>query len=216
MVPYNFNLIDFRSFTLVDPNKPIKTRVAGEKVKRIVFHCTDANGWTADRLSRFFVEERGFPICGYHYYIREDGVYHMVGDNIISYHAAGYNSTSIGFSIDYNPTLADRLNQDVHPIIFDTAQWLAAWLCLKFKIAPIKGNLVGHRELFGTGWIKDKQDKPSLRKTCPGLRINLNAFRYNVARRVQEYIKINENPDLVVDGVWGPKSQTALEIGKWA
>ena len=73
MVPYNFNLIDFRSFTLVDPNKPIKTRVAGEKVKRIVFHCTDANGWTADRLSRFFVEERGFPICGYHYYVREDG-----------------------------------------------------------------------------------------------------------------------------------------------
>jgi hypothetical protein len=140
----------------------------------------------------------------------------MVGDNIISYHVAWYNSTSVGFSIDYNPTIADRLNQDVHPIIFNNAKYLAAYLCLKFRLAPINGVLVGHRELFGTGWIKDKQDKPTLRKTCPGLRINLNAFRYDVARLVQEWIKVNTSIEIVVDGVWGPKSQNAIEVGQWA
>lgn len=205
------NYSDYRAETIYDKEKKIKTRPLWE-VNRIVFHSTDAENWSPERLCKFFVDERKFPVCGYHYYITEDKVYHMVDENIITYHSAMYNAHSVGFAIAYSPTQAKRFNQVLNPIIYKNAVDTAAFLCIKLNIEPITTQLVGHRELFGTGWLgRDKQGHPILRKTCPGLDIKLNTFRYDVIRRIQEILNLVGIPT-VVDGIYGPQSRKNLKL----
>lgn len=199
--------IDFRSSTMRDPHQEIKTRNVSPythgKIERVVFHCTDAPSWSPERLSRFFVDERHWPICGYHYYVMADGVYQMVDENVITNHAAPWNSHSVAFSIDYFPTQMEKYNQDPDKTVLENARLTAAILCLKFHIAP--DMLVGHRELKFTGWFPGNKGKIQ-RKECPGMRIDLDVFRHDVSRLIQEEIRV------VVDGVWGPKSQSALDV----
>ena len=197
---------DFRDKTSVNPKQKIPTRDFSTtgKIKKIVFHCTDADGWTPARLSDFFLAERQFPISAYHYYVTGPKVYHMVGDGIVTYHAAPYNTEGIAFSIDYFASRDEQLNIKPHPDVYENALRTATMLCLKYQILPIEGCLVGHRELFGTGWFQSKTGDHILRKTCPGLAINLSASRYEVGRRCQQILS------LIVDGVIGPKTQQAF------
>ena len=201
------NYKDFRQFTVRNPDLKIKTRdvSVNSVIKRIVFHCTDADGWTPDRLSKFFVEERKFPICGYHYYVQADTVWQMVGENVITYHAAHHNSDTVSFSIDYNPTRDEKLNIALNPKVYENAIKVATYLCLKFRVTP--DNIFGHRELPFTGYqvMADKNDHTHLLKTCPGLKINLNQFRMEVTKSVQKVLS------LVEDGVSGPKTVYAIK-----
>jgi hypothetical protein len=196
---------DYRSMTMVNPKSKILTRDTTKGViQKVVFHCTDADGWKPERLSQFFVTERRFPVCAYHYYVMDQKVYHMVGENIITYHAAPYNSNGVAFSIDYFPSRDEASNIKIHPDVYENGLRTATFLCLKFKVLPIEGCLVGHRELFGTGWLKSKTGDHILRKTCPGLAINLYSFRQEVTRRCQEIL------GLTVDGIVGPKTKQAF------
>lgn len=201
---------DYRSQLFFDKEQKISTRQLF-KINTLVFHSTDATNWSPERLSRFFVEERKFPCCGYHYYIMEDNIYHMVDENLITYHAAGYNSFSVGFSIDYSPEQAKKFGIPLSPIIYQNAIDLASFLCIKLKIEPKKPRLIGHRELWGTGWFgKDKQGHPNLRKTCPGLDIKLNTFRYDVVRNLQKIMNDKFGIQTVIDGIYGPQSKENL------
>jgi len=201
---------DYRSQTLYNKEMSIKTRSLS-KVDMLVFHSADEDNWSPERLSRFFIEERKFPTCGYHYYIMEDKIYHMVDENLITYHASMYNSNSVGFSIAYSPDIAKRFNQVLNPVLYQNAVDTAAFLCIKLGIEPTTTWLVGHRELWGTGWInKDKQGHPNLRKTCPGLDILLNTFRYDVVRKIQEIMNLFKIPT-TVDGIYGPQSRENLK-----
>ena len=207
---WNKRYVDFRSSTKVDPHQTIRTRDVSSSdsvIKRVVFHCTDAPSWSPERLSQFFVDERGWPICGYHYYVMAEQIYHMVGENLITYHAAPWNSGSVAFSIDYFPTRDEKLNIAVNPDVIQNALITAATLCLKFKVSP--DMLFGHRELKFTGWFPGNKNR-ILRKECPGMAIDLDDFRYKVARIMQEHLMV------VVDGVFGPKSLKALEEEQWA
>jgi hypothetical protein len=196
---------DFRPQTMVNPKQKILTRNASTSIKRLVFHCADEEKWSPDRLSQFFVTERGFPICAYHYYITPEAIFHMVGENVITYHAAPYNSDSVAFSIAFFASRDEKLNVAVNPKLIENATKIATFLCLKYRILPIDGSLVGHRELFGTGWFKDNQDHHVLRKTCPGLTIDLDHFRYQVARECQRILGVT------VDGIIGPKSREVFK-----
>ena len=198
--------IDYRNFTRVNPHKIIPLRIASvSTIKRIVFHCTDAESWSADRLSGFFIDEKNYPICGYHYYISEN-VYHMVGDNIITYHAAPFNKSSVSFSIDYPASRYDALNIKPKIEIMNKAKNLAAFLALKYRIHP--DMIVGHRELPFTGFTI-RQDHRVLRKTCPGMLIDLKHFRYDVTKSIQDVINQFGGQKIAVDGVFGPKTQLA-------
>ena len=206
---------DFRSQTIVDPKQKIITRDSSKCIKEIVFHCADEEGWSPLRLSQFFVYERKFPICAYHYYVTDTNVWHMVGENILTYHAAPYNSDSVAFSIDYFATRDDKLNIAIKPALMENAIRTAAFLCMKFRVLP--KDLHGHRELWQTGWIgKDAQDHPILRKTCPGLAIDLDQFRLEVGRRIQNAINQLYGSEikglLAVDGIVGPKTIAAYEF----
>jgi|SRR5882672_1044468 len=197
------NIVDFRSFTLVDPKQKIITRDVSQAktIQRIVFHCTDASGWSPDKLSHFFVEEKGYPICGYHYYVTGQAVYHMVGENILTYHAAPFNKSSVAFSIDYHASHDEPLHIAIDPAVMKNAYAMATHLCLKFKVPP--SMLVGHRELPMTGFFM-KQDHKVLRKICPGMAIDLDIFRFEVTKYMQEALNV------VQDGVFGPKTLQAL------
>ena len=201
---------DYREKTIIDPTQKIITRDANAKIKRLVFHCADEEGWPPERLSSFFVYERRFPICAYHYYVTSKVVWHMVGENLVTYHAAPHNSDTVSFSIDYFATRDDINKVALRPELYENAIRTAAFLCMKFHVLP--KNVFGHRELFGTGWIKGKNDQPILRKTCPGLAINLDVFRLEVGRRVQNGLNHLYNAGLTVDGVVGPKTVAAYGL----
>jgi hypothetical protein len=204
---------DYRHLTLVDPHKKLPLREANaNNIKRIVMHCTDAPSWSPQRLSEFFVTERQFPICAYHYYVMKDMVYQMVGENVITYHAAPFNTNSVSFSVDFFASNYEQRNIKILPEVYDNAILVATYLCLKFKVQP--KDLFGHRELLGTGFFMNG-DKKVLRKICPGLSIDLDVFRYQVARKVQETLNAyaydserfdNRFPTLTVDGIFGPKT----------
>ena len=197
---------DFRSFTLVNPKKKVPFRdVTSGVIDMIVVHCTDATNWSPEQLGNFFVQERGFPICGYHYYVRSEAVYQMTGENVLGYHAAGYNTRSIGISMDFAPTKMEPLNIAIDPIVFENCQKMVTYLALKYRVPPKMVKF--HRELFGTGWIRDKNDKPALRKTCPGMSLDPDVFRYSIARRMQTAWNL---PGVAVDGLFGPISKKTL------
>ena len=200
---------DYRDKTIVNHNAIPQTRK--KPINRVVFHCTDAPHWSPERLSAFFIQERGFSICSYHYYVTAEKIYHMVGDLVITPHAAPFNSTSIAFSIDYFPTRDEKNHIPLSKEIYENALNIATYLCIKHKVEPKKaipsyGGLVGHRELPGTGFFRDNQDNVVLRKTCPGLAIDLNAFRYNVARKIQNELNAS-GAQLAIDGIFGPKTR---------
>ena len=110
-----------------------------------------------------------------------------------------------------------------------------AYLCLQHKVEPVKSfptynGLVGHRELPGTGFFRNKQDNIVLRKTCPGMTIDLDVFREKVTRKIQETINVfaerrreagtqttgsstgERSPKtLAVDGIYGPATRRAIQ-----
>lgn len=207
------SLIDWRDHTIVDPKQRVPFRDSGKPgaIKRIVIHSTDADGWSPERLSRFFVEERGFPICGYHYYVTKSTIYHMVGDGLVGYHAAGYSSTSIGISMDFAPTKMEKLNVSVDPETYESCKKMAALVAMKYGIHP--DNIVFHRELFGTGFFLDKNDRPHLRKICPGLSLEPKEFRFDVVKIMQttyNAMLLDGETPLAVDGVFGNKTREAM------
>jgi hypothetical protein len=207
---------DYRHLTIVDPRAKLKLREATtDKIKRVVMHCTDAPSWSPQRLSSYFVDERKFPICAYHFYIMSDHIYHMVDENVITYHAAPYNSNSVAFSVDFFATNYERNNIVIDPQVYQNAVNTATYLCLKYLVEP--KLLVGHRELQFTGWVWSKNhDRKELIKICPGLSIDLDVFRYNVTRRIQEtlieYAKLlTLKSPVVVDGIFGPITRKVFE-----
>jgi hypothetical protein len=202
---------DFKSKTLVDPHKKLSLREASSNtINRIVMHCTDAPSWSPERLSEFFITERQFPICAYHYYVMADKIYAMVGENIITYHAAPYNTHSVCFSIDFFASNYEKRNIKILPDVYRNALLTATYLCLKFKVQP--SMLFGHRELQFTGWnwAGPANKNKELRKICPGLTINMDIFRYTISRMIQEALNyINKHTGeeaLTVDGIFGPKT----------
>ena len=49
---------DFRDYTIKDANKKVRTRdtsILVSPIDTIAFHCTDANGWSPDKLAKFFI-----------------------------------------------------------------------------------------------------------------------------------------------------------------
>lgn len=206
--PYNVNTFKLAKF-IRDASSGAGTRHAN--IKRLVLHCTDAHDWSPERLGSFFVFERNFPICGYHYYVREEAVYRMVSENVITYHCAPYNTSSIGVAIDYNATKDEQLRVPLNQTIYDNAVMVFVYLCFALGIEPVEkglvGQIVGHRELPITGWFMGADNAKHLRKTCPGMAINMNKFRFDVTRGIQKAMNNYLSVNLVVDGVFGPKTQ---------
>ena len=142
-------------------------------INRIVIHQTDTtdNGsFTPYNIANYHVNTNNWAGIGYHYVILDSGViYQTQKDTKISYHASGFNTTSIGITItgdhrrnnnEENLSLIER--KEYRSLVF-----LVSKLKEKYNI-PIN-NIIGHNE---TG-------SP---KSCPNL--DMNEFRGDVKKKI--------------------------------
>ena len=152
------------------------------KVDTIVVHAIDAINWSAEKLnalctgypSGILASTRNEPTCSYHDYIRANSeVIHMVDYNIKTWHVGRHNKRSIGVALEYQPSddvlLPLGQLEALERHLYD--------LCLSLQIKP--SRILGHRELDTTGY-KMVDGEKVLRKTCPGLLVNMVDLRSNV------------------------------------
>lgn len=193
--------------------KKHKTRKLTD-IKRIVVHTTD---WvvTPQDLAKYdigpnHISSSGCPGITYHEMITEAGIlFKTLPHEEISWHAGIWNPGSLAIALVYRCTGPD--GKDTYapfPQALQTLQCRAGDIFLELGLTP--DNLVGHRELKGTGWFWSKGSK-RLRKTCPGLKVDLDLLRTNCAKYMQCRLLMAKLYDGKIDGDFGPKSRAALK-----
>jgi len=206
--------IDLTEELVRHPTKVYKKR-ALSKIKRVVVHTTD---WTTtpQRIAEYDIEpnhisETGCPAITYHDMIGSDGqLYHTLPYEEVSWHVGMWNPGSLGIALTYR--CSNKKGEDVYGPkrkLLHTLETRCGDICLKFGLTPDK--VVGHRELKGTGWTMFKGSK-RLRKTCPGLKVDLDIVRRNVARYMQIVLGAGGFYTGKVDGLFGPQSNKAFRL----
>jgi len=185
------------------------------KIKKIVIHTTDRD-WTPRQVAEYdigpnHISSTGCPAITYHEVIMPTGkVYHTLPYKEVSWHAAGHNKDSIAIALSYKATTGEPgvNNKPPRLAMLSLYSRLSA-LCLRLKITP--HAILGHRELKGTGFFFDRKGHKRLRKTCPGLKVDLDKVRKNVAFFMQTVLKIKHLYTGKIDGDFGPESYKALK-----
>lgn len=218
----------------LNTGKKYKTRDLSV-VNKIVVHCADRD-WTIPQLLEFDktgylsytrkidgekvtdvnqIDSSGLPGPTYHEAVlKRGGVYQLLPYESISWHAGGYNTKSVSICLIYRAT-DPVTGKDTYGPTQDQIKSLRARcgaLCLKFGLTP--DRVFGHRELKGTGWIPGKYGSKRLRKTCPGLQVDMDDLRLWTTKYMQIMLKGYGLYEGKVDGAWGPKSQAALNEWK--
>lgn len=210
------DIIDLSYGLAKHPTKFYKERELSG-IKRIVVHTTDW-GTSPKRIAEYDVKpnhisKTGCPAITYHEMIGINGdPYKTLDYREISWHAGVWNASSLAIALCYKCT--NKEGEDVYKPkkrLLKALELRCGELCLKLGLTPF--SVVGHRELKGTGWILFKGSK-KLRKTCPGLHVDLNLLRINVARYMQIILGIHGLYTDAVDGMFGPKSMEALVLYK--
>lgn len=191
-----------------DTNYRYKARPLSS-INKIVLHCDDA-GSTIQAINRYdigpnHISDRGCPSFTYHYFVDKSGIVsYCMDDKWCTWHAGDHNWVSLGVCMSYKAT-----NATLPPptIQLEATTQLLASLCLKHYIDP--DNVLGHRELIGTGYNIINGIK-KLRKECPGLLTSMSIIRYNTAKIVQAELARLGLYLGIIDGSFGPKSETAL------
>ncbi len=185
-------MIDLWNKLPLNPTKKFKTRRLFQ-LEYIIVHAISAENWTPQKLNALctgvdatpddFTDDlkdmRNEPTCSYHDYIRADGtLYHIVDYHIRTWHVGNWNTKCIGVALEYKP----KLNKGPSEAMMATLKNYLAMACLYLSIDPRK--IRGHRELEGTGWYLRK-GKKVLRKTCPGMKIDLSLLRDDVMGMIE-------------------------------
>lgn len=223
MIQKKYNIIDCIEVKSIDltnelarhPTKMYKLRSNPSKIKRIVIHTTDRD-WSIDKLVSYDIEPNhisstGCPAITYHDVIMKDGsLYHTLPYKEISWHAGGYNSSSIAIALMYQCTdpITNKDTYAPNDNMIRTLQCHCGDLCLKLGLNP--DVVVGHRELKGTGWFLNSSGSKRLRKFCPGMAVNLPLLRSNVAKYMQVRMALKSLYIGKIDGIWGEYSREAL------
>jgi N-acetyl-anhydromuramyl-L-alanine amidase AmpD len=204
---------DIRDMMLKNPNPKRRYRTRKlKKIKKIVLHCDawDKDLWETARYDvtpseDHHISKKGCPGFTYHFFVEKKGeVFYCEGMNKITWHAGNHNGNSIGICIRYratgnpNPPPEEQL---------DSTYRLLTHLCLQLGIDP--DNIKGHRELKGTGYKIVKGVK-KLRKTCPGMLVNMDKVRYIISMGVQKVLAKFDLYKGEIDGDFGPLSEAAL------
>lgn len=183
---------------------------------RIVVHTTDTVT-SIEKLTKYdispgnHIDPEGCPGITYHGIVMPDNnVYQTLDYDEISWHAGAWNPGSLGIAMMYKSTDKNGVDSfgPTDLMLRTTVEYVAS-LCLSQKVRP--NRVYGHRELKGTGWLPGKGSKV-LRKTCPGLKVDLDLFRSNVVKSIQEYLKTRMGFSGTVDGIWGPNTRSALDM----
>jgi N-acetyl-anhydromuramyl-L-alanine amidase AmpD len=175
---------DIRARLPINPNRTPRIRRPSD-IDRLVLHCTDAPpSWGVFKCAEYdinpnHISPEGCPTITYAYFVNADGlVQKCLSKDVVSWHVGEWNLRSLGVALAYRATG----NSEPPPHVqLEAASELFARLCLTLGLQP-KPNVVGHRELWGTGYNFDTQGVKRYRKECPGWRVNLDEFRQETAR----------------------------------
>lgn len=190
-------------------------------IKKLVVHCTD---WeiTPQELAKYDIEPNhisntGCPSITYHYLVEPNGeVERTAPAEWITWHAGNHNNESLAVCLVYKTDPLFEQGKKKVPAAdrIPTAEMMKSLrellhdLCLQFGLSPLA--IQGHRELEGTGWIWVKEHK-QLRKSCPGMWVNLDQLRRDVASSLQTMMKEEGLYTGKVDGLWGPLSERGFQ-----
>lgn len=236
----NLDTVDIADTLKKHPTKKYKTRDL-DKVNRVVIHCLDRDWtvdqlvnydvdgkltyWkTLDKVNVMgqpiiiktteynHISRNGLPGITYHELIDKAGIhYHTLPHYEVSWHAAGYNRSSVAIGLMYRVTDTETKRDTQAPSeqMVRKLYKVAAFLCLQYYLTP--DRVVGHRELKGTGFIESATGRKRLLKTCPGLKLDLDEVRYTVSGYMQLVLKEHGFYDGIIDCDFGPKSKKALK-----
>jgi len=220
------NLIDLTDVLPRHRGKPPAIR---KKIKRIVLHTTD---WevTPEELAAYdigpnHISNTGCPTITYSYLVGLDGkIFKTARHEWVTWHVGNWNTGSLGVALVYktNPEYEKAkvkgkptppLEEGASPsgLMNDSMIRLLVELCIHETVTP--SNIYGHRELKGTGWFNQNGSR-RLRKTCPGMAINLDRLRSRVTLALQHRLKDLGVYDGAIDGKFGSKSKGALAEAK--
>lgn len=145
------------------------------RVRYLILHCSDTEdgpGLSWPAIRRYHMEERGWSDIGYHYGIERYGPRIAVLRGrppwVRGAHcrAAGRNRDSLGVCV------VGKFDEDPPSLgVYDATVQVLARLAWAFHIEP--DRVAGHREF----------DK---RKTCPGLKWDLDKLREDIMREMVE------------------------------
>ncbi len=194
------------------------------KINKIVVHATNCD-WSIRKLAKYditpyyvvngkriynHIDRTGLPAITYHDVIMRGGqLCHCLPYEEVSAHAGGWNTGSIAVSMMHRVN-DDRGNDAFAPTekAIKTLQCHLGKLCLRFGLTP--DRVFGHRELKGTGWFLSTSGSKRLRKTCPGMQVDLDQLRHNVAKYMQLVLKIKGLYLGKIDGLFYKRSIKAL------
>ncbi|MFH1502079.1 MAG: peptidoglycan recognition family protein [Candidatus Eisenbacteria bacterium] len=152
-------------------------------VDTIVLHCTAMPDWNVWETARYHtgpnhISPEGCPTIAYAYFIEQDGlVYRCLSHSVRSWHVGSWNDRAIGVCLAYDagddPPPREQLAAAVD---------VCAALVLELGLTP--DRVMGHRELEGTGYVVEDGETVQ-RKECPGMAIDMDAFRRAVARALE-------------------------------
>jgi N-acetyl-anhydromuramyl-L-alanine amidase AmpD len=167
-----FNVIkDISQYLLKHPSKRYSFRNP-DTINKIIVHQTDSEDMGAFSpyyTASYHVNTNDWAGIGYHYYIIDDGsIYQTNSDDLISYHASGINTDSLGVAITGDHRC--ELDADNYTVInqekYNALVFTLAKLSNRYNLSV--DNILGHTE---TG-------SP---KSCPNL--NLTQLRLDVKKK---------------------------------
>jgi len=162
---------DISVFLLKHPTKTYALRDTST-IDRIVVHQTDTsdNGkFSAYSVANYHVNTNDWAGIGYHYFIVDDGsIFQTNRDEVISYHASGYNSRSVSVAITGDHVCND--SSDNYDLLtkekYNALVYTLAKISNRYNLPS--SSIIGHTE---TG-----SPKP-----CPNL--NLDQLRSDVKKK---------------------------------
>jgi len=195
------------------PTKYYKTRKVS-KINRIVIHTTD---WvtTPQRLAEYdispnHISKTGCPEITYHDIIMPNHqIIHTLPYTKVSWHVGVWNPGSIAIAMMYR--VSNDKGVDVYAPTTEMLQSTYAHAgnaCLNFGFSP--DAVIGHRELKNTGWFMFKGSR-KLRKTCPGIHMNLSNMRTQIAIHMQLVMQRDNVYKGEIDGLFGKQSRSAMK-----
>lgn len=124
-------------------------------------------------IDRYHREHNGWLRIGYHWYVEEDGLGVRGRDDAdIGAHVGGWNRSSLGLCVSGHGDFAPWNDAQWREALRKCAQW-----CGLYHV-PVE-RVIGHRESPSLG-------APPVHKTCPGVMVDLDKFRAELAERMKE------------------------------
>ena len=122
-------------------------------------------------IDAYHRNHNGWREIGYHWYVEEDGKGERGRDDLeVGAHVGGFNFGSLGLCVSGHGDFAAWNDAQWRETLRKCAQW-----CAMYRV-PVE-HVIGHREA-------PKFGSPPVHKTCPGVMVDLDKLRAELAARL--------------------------------